>query len=341
MTRVIREKPDYYDTFVCTGNTTCIDSCCFAWDLPMDDETAALYQSYEGAFGEYLRRNIFQDEKGNWYIKQKEHGRCPFLTEDNLCEVRLKAGEKAQIKICDIYPRERDIRAGHYRQDRLLIACSEVARLLYAATGERLRFVTETQETEEDIPKELQLRTERLLAFRDGFVEALQAGAYDGSIFGGYETAEEVTRFLDAALYFEGHQMSEDVFARIRKLLDRVDIVRESFYASCKEAKAWMRRSGAYFAHRLLLDTLQDGNVQGPLLAVFRSVHLLELICLAVFDKKGSFDLEDMVFCGHIFSLTFEISMHNIALLKEMENAPADLEYPNGENSELRPFLYP
>ncbi|MBO4337575.1 MAG: flagellin lysine-N-methylase [Lachnospiraceae bacterium] len=341
MGRTIREKPSYYDDYMCTGNTTCIDVCCYAWVLPMDPETVDKYNSYEGEFGEYLRSNIFQDENGDWFIRLKDHGRCPFLTDDTLCNVRLNAGESAQIKICDIYPREREILAGYYRQDRLLIACSEVARLLYTRPGDRLEFIKTEEESDEDISPELKSRVDALLAFRNGMVEALQAGAFDESLFGCYETTEEFEKLLDDALYFEGHEQSEQVFVNVRKLLPEADGIRKEFYEKCPQVKGWLRRTAAYFAHRQLLDTIQDNNLEGPLISVFRSVHLLELICLSVFNEKGSFELDDMIFSAHIFGLIFEISMHNVALMKQIRNTARDEEYPDGENSELRPYLYP
>ena len=341
MAKIKRERLSFYEDFECKGNTTCIDSCCFAWDLPMDPETVEYYQSYEGEYGDFLRQNIFKDEKGNWYIRQKEFGRCPFLTEDNLCDVRLHAGEKAQIRICDIYPRERDITVGNYRQDRVLIACSEAARLLYTQTGERLESRITYEDSEKEVSEELALRTERLLAFRDGMMEGLQSGAFDQSLFGCYETGQEFEKLLDDALYFEGHEITEEVFRRIRSILPKAEELRKSFYENVKEGRQWLRKSAAYFAHRQLLDTVQDGSIHGPLISVFRSTHLLELICLEEYEKKGSFDVEDMIFCAHIFGLTFEVSMHNIALMKEIRNRAADQDYPEGENSELRPMLYP
>ena len=342
MSRILRERPSYYDKFECKGNTTCIDVCCYAWCLPMDMDTVRLYQEYEGEDGEYFRSNIYE-ENGEWFIKLEEKGKCPFLNSDRLCTVRLKAGEKAQIKICDVYPRERMIMAGFYRQDRLLIACSEVAKLLYTDTKDRLEFVTEWVEDDsvKEVSPELKARVEKLLAFRDGMVEALQAGAFDKNLFEAVDTKEELQKLLDDAIYYEGHELSEDMFKSARAILPELDDIRKRFYERISDAKGWLRRTAAYFAHRQLLDTIQDDRLDGPLISVFRSIHLLELLCLARFHEKDSFDLDDMIFCAHIFGLIFEISMHNVALMKEVRNRARDEEYPDGENSELRPFLYP
>jgi len=342
MAKILKEKPSYYDKFQCTGNTTCIDVCCHAWCLPMDMKTVKYYLEYEGEFGDYLRSHM-HEENGEWFITLREDGICPFYNCDGLCEVRLHAGERAQIEICDIYPREQEIMAGYYRQDRLLIACSEVARLLYTDTDDRLEFVREWVEDEnaKEISPELKEKVDKLLAFRDGMVEALQAGAFDDSLFNVHDSKELIERIMRAQLYFQGHEMSADLFTAIKRILPQLDEIRIKFYESVPEAKGWMRRTAAYFAHRQLLDTIQDSCIEGPLVSVFRSVRMLELCCLGRFSQKDSFDLDDMIFCAHIFGLIYEISMHNLDLMKTVFNKARDAEYPDGENSHLRPLLYP
>ncbi len=341
MAKILRERPAYYDRFVCTGNTTCIDSCCNLWILPLDRKTAEYYLSYEGEFGDQLRSNIFQDESGEWFVRIGSNGICSFLTEDKLCNVRLHAGENAQPCLCVTYPREKNIMAGNYRQDRLLIACSEAASMFYKETGDRLEFLCSEEENEEEVPEELKERVEQLLAFRDGLVEALQAGAYDRSLFDVYESEKTFASIFEDAIYFEGHEPTETILKETRALLPEADRWRKEFYGSVPDAKKWMRKTAAYFAHRNLLDTIQDGSIEGPLVSVFRSVHVLELICLSVFRRKGSFDVEDMIECAHTFGLTFEISMHNVKLMKDVRNKARDKHYIQNENSEMRPFLYP
>lgn len=342
MAKILREKPSYYDEFQCTGNTTCIDVCCHAWVLPMDMKTVKYYQEYEGEFGDYLRSHM-HEENGEWFITMNEKGICPFYNSDRLCEVRLHAGEKAQIEVCDIYPREQEIMAGYYRQDRLLIACSEVARLLYTDTNDRLSFVREWVEDEKakEISPQLRERVDKLLAFRDGMVEALQAGAFDDSLFNVHDSKELIEKILRAQLYFQGHEPSANLYGIIKRILPRLDEIRVKFYDSVFEAKGWMRRTAAYFAHRQLLDIIQDDDIDGSLVSVFRSIRMLELFCLARFYEKNSFDLDDMIFCAHNFGLIYEISMRNLELMKMVMNRARDEEYPDGENSYLRPMLYP
>ncbi|MCR5432445.1 MAG: flagellin lysine-N-methylase [Lachnospiraceae bacterium] len=358
MARIIRERPSYYSEFRCTGNTTCIDNCCVLWDLPIDDATAGYYLSLEGEFGDYVRSNMFQNEEGKWYAKLKEGNRCSFCTEDNLCNIRLHLGEHAQVLLCEVYPRERDIKVGNYRLDRMLIACSEVASLIYKDEREKLEFIRWEEESEceeeadgeklSDCKKsdgeesdELIKKTAELLAFRDGLVEGIQTGAFDASVFGAYEPIGELERFFNEALYFDGHEPTETIMRETRELLPEAENLRKKFYDAVPQAKVWMRKSAAYFAHRNLLDAMQDGSIHGPLVSVFRSAHILELICLSRFKSKGRFDVDDMIESAHTFGLTFELSMHNIELMKKTSETDIKDDSCLKENSEMRPFLYP
>ena len=342
MAEIVRERPDFYDKYICTGNSTCFDVCCNAWVIPMDKRAADLYNEYPGETGEYLRKNIYHNEKNEWFIRLHEDGRCPFLTEDDLCGVRLKAGEDAQILICDVYPRERDIKAGYYRLDTLMLSCCEVGRIFYKETGDRLKFIRTIESNDEpEISPELKERTDRLLAFRDGMVEAIENGSFDRNLFEVRESTDTIKGILEDTIYFENNGRSEEVFANLRKLLPESGDLINDLLRDVPELKKWLRKTAAYFAHRNLLDSFQDGSVEGPLLSVFRSIHVLLLICLSIYKEKGSFDVEDMIESVHIFGNIYIISMHNISLLKEVRNRSKDSDYVLNENSEMRPYLYP
>ena len=172
-------------------------------------------------------------------------------------------------------------------------------------------------------------------------VEAIQDGAYDRNLFETRESVESIKKILDDAIYFENNGRSEEVFALVRKLIPESDSLLDGFIKEVPDIKIWMRKTAAYFAARNLLDTFQDGNLEGPLMSVFRSIHILMLISLAIYKDKGSFDVEDMIEGVHIFGNIFIISMHNISLLKEIRNKSKDEEYILNENSEMRPYLYP
>ena len=55
--------PDYYDRFRCLAGA-CPHTCCEAWEVVIDGETAARYRKIPGPLGEKLRQAMAVDEEG-------------------------------------------------------------------------------------------------------------------------------------------------------------------------------------------------------------------------------------------------------------------------------------
>ena len=143
--------PDYYPDFRCIAGA-CRHTCCVGWEIDVDPETMKRYQSMDGSLGAKLRRCIASDPEPHFILSEEE--RCPFLTDQNLCEIILQAGEDALCQICADHPRFRN-----YWSDRIEIglgmACEEAARLILTS-GHPLRLVPVAEETGEQaaIPSE-------------------------------------------------------------------------------------------------------------------------------------------------------------------------------------------
>ena len=119
--------PDYYRSFSCLGGA-CQHNCCIGWEIDIDNESLARYQNSEGALGEKLRENI--DLSGeNAYFRLQKNGRCPFLNEENLCEIILAVGEEGLCQICRDHPRYRNFYSFGVEMG-LGLCCEEAARLI-------------------------------------------------------------------------------------------------------------------------------------------------------------------------------------------------------------------
>ena len=94
--------PAYSDFFHCLAGA-CPDSCCRAWEIGIDPDTASFYRGVPGPLGEKLRRCLSTDENGDAYFPLSD-GRCPFLKPDNLCEIHAALGEAATGSVCRQYP---------------------------------------------------------------------------------------------------------------------------------------------------------------------------------------------------------------------------------------------
>ena len=129
-------RPSYYKKFQCIASA-CTDSCCQGWEIDIDDDTLADYQSVGGAFGERLMSNIALPEAGMdepAHFIQTDQERCPFLNACNLCDIILTLGEKHISRICTHHPRFYDWLIDG-EEAGLGLCCEAAAALILEPTG--------------------------------------------------------------------------------------------------------------------------------------------------------------------------------------------------------------
>lgn len=138
-------KPAFYDKFKCVADK-CTDSCCVGWEIAVDNETMDIYKNMNTEFGCKIRENIAENEDDTYSFKLIEGDRCPFLTENNLCDIILNCGEDSICYICKEHPRfYNDFQ--EVTEYGLGLCCEEVVRLLLE-NDEPLEFVAFNDEDE-------------------------------------------------------------------------------------------------------------------------------------------------------------------------------------------------
>ena len=60
-------RPSYYKDFRCIAGA-CSDNCCIGWEIDIDPQTDAFYQSVGGDFGCRLNQDILRDEHGSQFF---------------------------------------------------------------------------------------------------------------------------------------------------------------------------------------------------------------------------------------------------------------------------------
>lgn len=113
--------PHYYHKFKCIAEK-CNHSCCIGWEIEVDAESLKRYEQME-----WVLDRISQDTSPHFRLD--EHDRCPFLTENGLCEMILTLGEHALCEICSDHPRFRNFYAG-FTEMGLGLCCEEAARII-------------------------------------------------------------------------------------------------------------------------------------------------------------------------------------------------------------------
>lgn len=128
---MILRMPAYCREFKCTANK-CSDSCCIGWEIDIDEKTADFYKNIGGELGEKLRASISCD---NCYCFILKNNRCPFLNENNLCEIILNIGEDKLSQICTDHPRYYEW-FSDVKEGGMGMCCEEAARLILEKGGD-------------------------------------------------------------------------------------------------------------------------------------------------------------------------------------------------------------
>lgn len=119
--------PHYYSAFNCIAGE-CRHSCCVGWEIDIDPLTLQKYNSIKTPFGKKIRDNIdFQD--GCTCFRLNGDERCPFLNEQNLCDIILSLGEDYLCDICKDHPRFRNFYSGR-TETGLGLCCEEACRII-------------------------------------------------------------------------------------------------------------------------------------------------------------------------------------------------------------------
>lgn len=157
--------PAYYGAFTCLADR-CRDNCCIGWEIGIDPDTAAFYDSFPGETGDWLRSGITPPGTDRCFLPDSQ-GRCRFLNEKNLCTAYLRVGEQAMAEICREHPRFHNWYAD-VLETGLGLCCEETARLILTTPGPFT--LTELpdcpDEAEEPDPFLTVLRTVREMVFR-------------------------------------------------------------------------------------------------------------------------------------------------------------------------------
>ncbi len=137
-------KPSFFDEFKCIAGH-CTDSCCIGWEIDIDSETLSKYNALNTPFGEKIIEKITVSQDGSTCFKLGDNERCPFLNENNLCDIIINCGDSAICDICTEHPRFYNCYPT-VTEIGLGLACEEACRLLIENNFDLI-----TQETREII----------------------------------------------------------------------------------------------------------------------------------------------------------------------------------------------
>lgn len=93
-------RPVYVREFKCDGKA-CDSRCCRDWKIYVDEDTRQKYLSLPDGDREDFFRHVTDEQA----LRPTASGACPFLNDDNLCDLQLARGEEFLPAVCQSFPR--------------------------------------------------------------------------------------------------------------------------------------------------------------------------------------------------------------------------------------------
>ena len=297
--------PNYYSQFKCIADK-CNHSCCIGWEIDIDNETLEKYNKINNVFGERLKANIVKSDECSWF-KLTESERCPFLNENNLCDIILEFGENYLSQICTDHPRFRNF-FENKTEIGLGLCCEEACRLiLNRASPFELVIIDDDNEFCEDLEDEEEFFKIRQIVFdilrdREFSVDERIENLKD---FFNFETSDKtISQWCDILLSLE------ILNSNWTELLSKLKHSNNSPLP--KEFGLWGENLICYFVYRHFTNVLYDGNIQGWL-----SFAILGYEIIKALTMMNCNDFEDVVEYARLYSSEIEYSQENIDSLIE------------------------
>lgn len=145
---MILKTPSFYKDFKCIAGD-CPDSCCQGWEVDADDASLDYYKTLTGDIRSRIDSVLDKDEFGNTIFKLADKKRCPFLNNENLCDMHIAIGGEHTPYTCRMFPRFINDFGGT-REMGVSFSCPVASDMMFDLT-ETMGFVSEIN----DLPPEL------------------------------------------------------------------------------------------------------------------------------------------------------------------------------------------
>jgi len=303
---MITAYPDYYKDFACIASA-CRHSCCIGWEIDIDPVSAERYKNTGGALGEKMCRCIdFASEQPHFILGEDE--RCPFLNENNLCEIILAMGEDAISDICTDHPRFRT-----YLSERteigLGLCCEEAARLVL--TWDKPMNVLEEGEGEYT-PDEDYLMDLREEIFEIMNRDSLPLLRRMWAVMGLCDGAMPSKNMAQWSHFFMGLERLDEAWEECIIRLGRSHLEERDIEEFMEGHKKPFGNLFNYFIYRHLFSALDDGDIPSKLFFAYLSCRVIAVLCMT---DPAPHELKTMIEYARMYSSEIEYSDENLELI--------------------------
>ena len=302
--------PDYYKDFQCIAGA-CSHSCCIGWEIDIDPDTAAFYDTVPGELGQRLKKNISRDGQPHFILGQGE--RCPFLNESNLCDIILTLGEEHICGICTDHPRFRNELPGRL-ETGLGLCCEEAARLIL---GRQTPMTLESSGEPEDIQDEILALRDQVLALLQNRRSSIPRRVEDMlALCGAVLPEKTIPQWADTLLALE--RLDKDwtrVLTFLRDKRERADLA--GFDSFMAQRQTEYEQLLVYLIYRHLANAFDEVELAARAAFAALGYTLLRAIGAAIWTETGAFPFEQQVELARLFSSEIEYSDENLDILLE------------------------
>ena len=300
--------PDYYEDFSCIAEK-CKNSCCVGWEIDIDDKTLKMYKGIHNDFGKRLIGNI-EENDGSYHFILTDDGRCPFLNNDNLCDIILNLGEDHLCRICSDHPRFRNFFDSR-TEIGLGLCCEEVARIILTKK-EKAALIKIASDDENIFSNDEEI----FFHFRSSVIEMLQ----NRDIPIKERIFDVVSKYKIEFPYNTPKEWGkiflslEHLNSSWSEMLSRLDMS-EGVLISNPVFETEAEQLLVYFIFRHLADGLYDGNLRERIAFSILSVMMIDFLLSSHLKKQGIINIEDIIEISRLYSLEIEYSEDNIKTL--------------------------
>lgn len=326
---MILRTPSYLDSFRCSADK-CKDNCCIGWEIDIDESTAEAYKNIKGDFGKRLKENIAFGDCSSFILKGE---RCPFLNDNNLCDIIINLGEESLCQICSDHPRFFEW-YGELKEGGAGLCCEEAAKFILTAenplafTEKEIPF-EEGDEFEDELFSCLYKAREKIFSIIYNekkniservagilsFAEKLQSNI-DNYIYDLPEPEEskagkkgDMLAVLKSLTFLEPIDNNWGPF--IKSLIDGYGEPKEKF-----DLSFYQRNLLIYFIYRYFLKGVFDGEILSK--AKLAAVSTAVITYIIRKENLSENDLEKIIDICKLYSKQVEYSMENLELLADM-----------------------
>ena len=297
--------PDYYKDFSCIADK-CNHNCCIGWEIDIDEDSLKYYKTIKSDFGDKLNKNICTDVEVPYFVLAEKE-RCPFLNDNNLCEIYINLGEEHLCQICSDHPRFRNF--FDFRIEiGIGLACEEAARLIITKESPMQLICIDNDDESEMSDDEV------FLNFRQKIFSILQNRKLDLhkriiNLCDEFDIPKTDFKIKDIIKLYSSLEILDEVW------LEKLEKLNDCTYNFSSDVSMIIPEEQLliYFLYRHLPEAQYDGLYKERIMFSVLSVIIIDMLYYAHSCKS----IKDLIEFSRMYSAEIEYSEDNINKILE------------------------